>query len=258
LTPEIVFLTNLYAPYIYTDMINIIKKPTEFDLDQFYSDYETEQIPMVVNGKKFSFLIPKTIDRFIDKDNLFDEFPLWGKIWEAATVLSAYMADLPVNPAKRFLEIGAGIGVVGIVAASFGHRVLMSEHNPDALQFARANAAINNCDNLKIKDINWNKPVCDELFDQIIGSEVVYKKSDIKSLLMLFNKCLKPGGNITLAEEMRETGLIFLEEMGQYFHLKAGKRILRTDDSAKAVCSFPDEKQDKSDLKKYENKVKTT
>lgn len=166
--------------YIYTDMINIIKRPAEFDLDQFYSDYETEQIPMVVNGKKFSFLIPKTIDRFINKDNLFDEFPLWAKIWEAATVLSAYMADLPVNPAKRFLEIGAGIGVVGIVAASFGHRVLMSEHNPDALKFARANAAINNCDNLEIKDLDWNKPVCDGRFDQIIGSEVVYKKVILK------------------------------------------------------------------------------
>jgi predicted nicotinamide N-methyase len=218
-------------------MINIIKT-AEFDLDQFYRDYETEQIPMVVNGKKFSFLIPKTIDRFINKDNLFDGFPLWAKIWEAATVLSAYMADLPVNPEKKFLEIGAGVGVVGIVAASFGHRVLMSEHNPDALKFAKANAVINNCDNLEIKDIDWHKPVSDELFDHIIGSEVVYKKSDIKSLLMLFNKCLKPGGNITLAEGMRETGLIFLKEMGQYFNIKAGRRILRTDDSAKEFVLF--------------------
>lgn len=55
---------------------------------------------------------------------------------------------------------------------------------------------------------------------------------------MLFNKCLKPGGDITLAEGMRKTGLIFLEEMGQYFHIKAGKRILRTDDSAKEFVLF--------------------
>ena len=219
-------------------MENIINKPTEFDLDQFYRDYETEQISMVVNRKKFNFLIPKTIDRFINKDNLFNEFPLWAKIWEATSVLSTYMADLPVNPEKRFLEIGAGIGVVGIVAASFGHRVVMSEHNPDALNFARANAVINKCNNLEIKDLDWNKPVCDELFDQIIGSEVVHKKSDIKSLLMLFNKCLKPGGDITLAEGIRETGLIFREEMGQYFHIKAGKRIFRTDDTSKEFVLF--------------------
>ena len=213
-------------------------KRIKFDLNQFYREYETEQIPMVVNKKKFNFLIPKNIDRFINKDNLFDGFPLWAKIWEATTVLSCYMADLPINSEKKILEIGAGIGVVGIVAASFGHRVLVSEHNPDALNFARANAVINKCDNLEIKDLDWNKPVCDEFFDQIIGSEVVYKKSDIKSLLMLFNKCLKPGGDITLADGMRETGLIFLEEMGQYFHIKAGKRILRTDDSSKQFVLF--------------------
>ena len=219
-------------------MNNIKNKRIEFDLNQFYRDYETEQIPMVVNKKKFKFLIPKNIDRFINKDNLFDGFPLWAKIWEATTVLSCYMADLPINSEKKFLEIGAGIGVVGIVASSFGHRVLMSEYNSDALNFARANAVINNCDDLEIKYLDWNKPVCDELFDQIIGSEVVYKKKDIKSLLILFNKCLKSDGDVTLAEGVRETGSIFFKEMQQYFHIKAGKRILRTDDSSKQFVLF--------------------
>ena len=219
-------------------MNNIKNKRTEFDLDQFYRDYETEQIPMVVNKKKFTFLIPKNIDRFINKDNLFDGFPLWAKIWEATTLLSCYMADFPVNHEKKFLEIGAGIGVTGIVASTFGHQVLISEYNSDALNFARANATINNCDNLKIQYLDWNRPVCNELFDQIIGSEVVYKKKDIKSLLKLFNKCLKPDGEVILAEGVRETGSIFLKEMQQYFHIKAGKRILRTDDSAKQFVLF--------------------
>ncbi|HBN26101.1 MAG TPA: methyltransferase [Desulfobacteraceae bacterium] len=215
-----------------------IDKKKEFNLDQFYRDYETEQIPIVINKKKFNFLIPKTIDRFINKDNLFNEFPLWAKIWEATSIMAAHMADLPPEPSKIFLEIGAGIGVAGIVAACFGHRIVISEYNPDALNFAKANALINNCHNLKIKYLDWNKPLCNDSFDQIIGSEVIYKKRDIKNLLNLFNKYLKPGGEILLAEGIRTTGLIFKEEMERYFYIKVKKTTLRTNDSSKQFLLF--------------------
>jgi methylase of polypeptide subunit release factors len=58
-------------------------------------------------------------------------------------ILSGHLADLSPVVNKRLLEIGGGVGLVSIVAATFGHKITMTEWDPDALNFARANAFSN-------------------------------------------------------------------------------------------------------------------
>ena len=115
-----------------------------FSIEDFYKEYETETTEVVINNKKFSLLLPRYLYPFINPIDLFHDFPLWAKIWKASWVLSGYLAGMPVDDDKRILEIGGGIGLVSIVAAAFGHQITMTEYNPDALNFARANAHRNN------------------------------------------------------------------------------------------------------------------
>ena len=49
-----------------------------FSLDSFYKAYDTEITEVVVNGRKFQILLPKSIAGFINTANVFHEFPLWG------------------------------------------------------------------------------------------------------------------------------------------------------------------------------------
>jgi predicted nicotinamide N-methyase len=206
-----------------------------FSMNAFQREYQTDRSEVVITGQRFRFLVPKTIDRFVDPVDPMRNFPLWSKIWPASLILADYMAQLPADPNKKFLEIGCGIGLVGIIATKMGHDLTMTEYDPHALKFACANAQINNCSNLKIKRLNWHQTRLGEQFNGIIGSEVLYKKKDFPSLLELFKTCLKRDGEVILVEEMRKTDLEFYKIMEPFFNIRAHKKILRSEDEETRV-----------------------
>jgi predicted nicotinamide N-methyase len=200
-----------------------------FSLESFNKEYETEPTELVVNGHKFKILLPKDLIKFINPRDVMHEFPLWAKIWQASWVLAGYLAEMPVDAEKRFLEIGGGTGLVSIVAAAFGHRITMTEYNPDALQFARANALINQCPQLNIQELDWNHPRLTGQFDYIVASEVSYREKDIQPLMMLFKNSLKTGGEVVLAGEMRKLSKDFYKALETLFDIRVLKKILRSD-----------------------------
>jgi predicted nicotinamide N-methyase len=198
-----------------------------FSMESFQKEYETDTVDVEVRERKFSFFVPKALDRFIDPENVFNNFPLWAKIWEPCFILADYLASMPVNPEKRFLEIGGGLGLVGIVASSFGHKVTMTEYNHDTLNFAKANAHINDCSNLEIMELDWNKSELKGTFDRIIGSEVIYKEESFYPILRLFRTYLKKDGEIILVERPKKTNIEFFKQMSKHFNIKAQKKIIR-------------------------------
>ena len=209
-----------------------------FSIEAFYQEYETESTEAVVNGKKFNILLPKYLDPFINPLDALHDFPLWAKIWKASWVLSGYLADMPVEPDKRFLEIGAGVGLVSIVAASFGHQITLTEYNPDALNFAHANAHLNNCQDLPIRKLDWHHPQLKGKFDMIVASEVVYKQADFSALIQVFRSYLRPRGQIILASEMRKTGKDLFDLLKTDFDIKVEKKSLRSETGATRIMLF--------------------
>ncbi len=209
-----------------------------FSIETFHQEYETETTEVVVHGKKFSILLPKYLDRFINPIDVLHDFPLWAKIWKASWLLSAYLADLPQDPRKRFLEIGAGVGLVSIVAATFGHQITMTEYNPDALNFARANAHFNNCPSLPIFKLDWHHPQIKGKFDTIVASEITYKMEDFIPLIQLFKLYLRPGGEIILASEMRKTGKELYKFLKTDFDIKVEKKSLRSQNGGTRILFF--------------------
>ena len=191
-------------------------------------DRETEEKSVVIRGRSFTLLAPKFIEEFIDSEDPLHDFPLWAKVWEASWVLADFLACLPADPERRLLEIGCGLGLVGVVAASFGHKVVMTEHNPEAIAFARANADLNHCADVEIVDLDWNAPSLYGRFDSIVGSEVVYHEKDFEPLRSLFVRFLKPGGEVILCEGVRRTSLDFFKEMQRHFDLKAQQKSIRS------------------------------
>ena len=209
-----------------------------FSIESFYQEYETKSTEVVINAKKFDILLPTYLDRFINPDDGLHDFPLWAKIWKASWVLSGCLADMPVEPDKRFLEIGAGVGLVSIVAASFGHQITMTEYNPDALNFAHANAHLNNCPGLPIRKLDWHRPQLSAKFDAIVASEVTYKLEDFVPLIRLFRAYLQPEGEIILASEMRKTGKDLFNQLKTDFDIKVEKKSLRSETGATRIVLF--------------------
>ncbi|EFK06044.1 methyltransferase domain protein [delta proteobacterium NaphS2] len=209
-----------------------------FSMSAFHKQYETDRSPLVVGGRRFDFFVPKSLDPFLDKKDVFSEFPLWSKIWEASIVLANHLASIPADPDKHLLEIGCGIGLVGVVAAQFGHRITMTEYNRDALNFAEANASANKPPDpglLEIGALDWTRPAIEGRFDMILGSEVIYKEEYFEPVLGLFKRYLKPGGEIILAEGVRKTSMAFFQKMSGICDIIARKRIFRSGGEEKRI-----------------------
>ncbi|MEW6670350.1 MAG: methyltransferase [Thermodesulfobacteriota bacterium] len=199
-------------------------------LTTFHNRYKTETQEVVIRGRRFSFLVPAELEMFIDPDDIFHDFPLWSKVWEASLVLADFLAGMTPQPEKRFLEIGAGIGLVGIVAAAFGHRMTITEINSQALDFIRANSLINQCATVEIAELDWNSPGLEGGFDYIVGSEVVYNEKDFDPLRNLFHRLLRPGGEMLLCSEVRKVTLDFYRQLQPLFKMSAQKKRIRSQD----------------------------
>lgn len=139
-------------------------------------------------------------------------FPFGMQLWAAAEAL---VSRLALEPAlvkdKRVLEIGAGVGFVGLVAAHLGAaQVVQTDYHPDCLALCRSNAALNGITNLTVRKGDW-RDWPEELvgFDLVIGADILYERSLHSQLTALLPKL---GDKILLADPLRPAALEFLEK----------------------------------------------
>ncbi|MEJ2430939.1 MAG: methyltransferase [Deltaproteobacteria bacterium] len=174
-------------------------------LEDIEKDYKTEIVPITVSERSLRCLRIADLDEII-LDRLGTgglngtELPYWGKIWEAGIVLAAYLMAQPVIPGRKILEIGTGLGVSGLFAAACGHDVTLSDHKKEIIRFIRANILLNELDHVPVIKVDWTRSASNQLFDWIVGSEVVYHRQTYDSLVQFFLQTLKPHGTIFLAK----------------------------------------------------------
>lgn len=212
--------------------ITLLGKGTKymFDLERFRKKFRPDTSRIGVEGREFKFYVPSDLESLIDENTSPKDFPLWARIWEPSVVLGLHMSTISPSPTRACLEIGAGLGVAGIIAACFGHRVTLTEYDTNALEFARANAKLNNCERIEIRKLDWHHPDLEGRFDLIFGSEVVYREEDFTPLENLFKRYLAPGGVIILAEGLRRSSMEFFQTMSDSYKIKAKKKVLRSDE----------------------------
>ena len=75
---------------------------------------------------------------------------------------------LPLQDGDVVLDLGAGAGLIGIVAARQGHRVVATDMVAACSEYTRANALVNGVgDRLEVRTGDLFAPVSDETFDVI-------------------------------------------------------------------------------------------
>lgn len=141
----------------------------------------------------------------------FAEFPFGLLLWESAPALAAALgAEGAALNGASVLEIGAGVGFAGIVAASFGARVRQVDHSAAALDLCRANAAANGIAGVAVAYADWNDWRDDTRYDLIIGSDILYDRDAFKPLLAIFERNLRAHGRVLLADPLRGDTSMFL------------------------------------------------
>ena len=188
--------------------------------------------PLRIGDIRLELLTVETIDPVIEaleenESTGLAAFPYWVKIWEAAIALAAHLSEQKPDTSRTVIELGAGMGVVGLFLAAYGHPVTLTDFNADALALMRKNAKKNGLTSVSIRKVDWNQPDLPDKYDIVCGAELLYRQSDLKPLLKTIRKAVRPDGTIYLAHNIRQISMIeFLVEAGKYFEIEhAGKSI---------------------------------
>ena len=133
-------------------------------------------------------------------------------LWPAAIALAHEVASRPVG-GTRVLELGAGTGLSGIVAASLGARVVQTDRQEVALYVCKKNAERNSVTTIEHRAADWTTWEDREPYDCILGSDILYANAMHPHLRRIFAANLAPGGKILISDPFRKESLALLEAM---------------------------------------------
>lgn len=141
-------------------------------------------------------------------------------VWPAAIALAHEVAARGSDglAGKRVLELGAGTGLPGIVAASLGARVVQTDRQNIVLHVAKLNAERNGVavaagGALEQRIGDWMEWTDDARYDVILGSDILYAEPVHVHLRRIFETNLAPGGTLLIADPFRETSYQFLQAL---------------------------------------------
>lgn len=137
------------------------------------------------------------------------DLPLWAKVWTPSLILGSFLLRLPLPAGSEVLEIGAGVGLCGLALATRGFRVTLSDLEPAALLFCRANALQNGLgDRVEVRRADFIRDRLGKRFHCIVGCEVLYQDAVYPGLLEFLRAHLseEPGAEILLALDSSRTG----------------------------------------------------
>ncbi len=156
------------------------------------------------------------LERLVDQEaagQQAERFPYWAEIWPASLGLAIWLINNREPPAGWTLELGCGLGVVGIALARAGWCIEASDYVEDALVFAQHNARHNYLGGRhRVCYLDWRHPVGGKE-ECIVASDVVYEKKDHKLLARLIDKRLGPKGHFYLSDPQRSTAIFFSKQM---------------------------------------------
>ncbi len=203
---------------------------------------QLEPSPIRIGDIRLELLTVENITPFLSEledkgDEALQSFPYWIKIWESAIILAAHLAEQNLDKTQTVLELGAGMGVVGMFLAASGHPVTLTDYNDDALALMKQNVDRNNLSSARIQKLDWNDPPRSmDKYDIVCGAELVYRQTDAEPVLQTIRQCLKPDGAAFLAHNIRQLSMVeFLAQAGEIFDIEHTGKSITMDGKKKQV-----------------------
>jgi predicted nicotinamide N-methyase len=143
-----------------------------------------------------------------------NRLPYGVSLWPSAIALSHEIASWAGDfRGRRILELGAGVGLPGIVAVSVGGRVVQTDHDELSLHLCRRNGGRNGVVGIEYRRADWTEWDVDGRYDWIIGSDILYGESLHPHLRTIFGSNLAPEGRLLLADPFCSMAVRLLEAM---------------------------------------------
>lgn len=192
---------------------------------------------LTIGGRTWQIRAAADQDALLAQSDAFSVFPFGLLLWESAVAIAEALALAPEQARGRsVLELGAGVGLAGLVAASLGAHVTQSDHAAEALALAAGNAEANGVTGIVSVAADWQEWSSQGRYDLVIGADILYDRAVHAPLRAIFARNLATGGKLLLADPGRHDTPEFLRSLAE-----AGWRITTRSMPVPRLARSPDE-----------------
>jgi predicted nicotinamide N-methyase len=185
--------------------------------------YDLKYFTIEWQGYAISFCAVENIDRLFDEllakgddhEDVKDErIPYWADVWPSALGLSRFLSEArPWQPGQRVLELGAGLGLVGMFTARWGLPSVITDYLPEAVEMMQFIADLNRLPNASFRPLDWREPDPTLTADWLLAADVAYEERAFEPLIDCFRQMLRPGGEVLVSEPGRWMTKGWLQEL---------------------------------------------
>jgi predicted nicotinamide N-methyase len=189
-----------------------------------------------VGERDIDLILPAVPDRFLDEPDVLeanrrdDYMPYWSYLWPAAVPMAQALVHAGWPAGTRVLELGSGVGLVGLAVLARGWEVVFSDYDETSLSVCRVNAQRNGLPVPRTLRLDWRSPA-DERFPVILGCEVIYDAKNHEPILNLLERMLAADGVCWIGDPVRSQAPKFYA-LAQ----KRGFRVTVRDGQAREVA----------------------
>ncbi|MCA9661943.1 MAG: methyltransferase domain-containing protein [Myxococcales bacterium] len=176
--------------------------------------YDAVEVAVTCGGREWRLLRPGAPEALID-EVAFDRdgrIPYWAEIWPSSQVLAGRIMAEPAAQGG-LLELGSGVGLLSLAALAAGYpreEVVASDYHPEALDFVRGNAWLNDLPLPRTAVVDW-RALPPELprFARVVAADVLYEPAHADLVAAAVRRALAPGGVGVVADPGRRTAAGF-------------------------------------------------
>ena len=124
------------------------------------------------------------------------------RLWPAAEVLVEWALDT-LKP-SRVLELGAGLGLVGLALARRpGFRVTLTDGDARVCANLRYNAALNDLGEDVVRQFRWEDGLWEEPFDVVLAADCLYDPLLVPPFAAVVDQAVARGADVVVANAVR-------------------------------------------------------
>lgn len=174
-----------------------------------------------IEGHVFRLYLPASPDAFLDDHDVQSAFdkdgymPYWAYLWPSSLKMAATVLQAEWPAQARVLELGAGIGLVGMAGLVRGLQVTFSDYEPKAVELALANARRAGLTSASGCVLDWRHPHA-ESYPFVWGCDLLYDVNNHRPLLELTQQILTVDGMGWFADGGRAHAEHFWKLLPQY------------------------------------------
>jgi methyltransferase-like protein 23 len=206
-------------------------------------DFALHEYRLTLGTRSFSFLHTGAVVTMDDEQRYLareeGRIPYGAMLWPASIALAHDLAEREAQlRGRRVLELGAGTGLPGIVAAALGAHVLQIDRSEVALHLCTSNAARNTV-SVEAREAEWETFHSEQPFDLIVGADVLYVTPMHARLKEICQRYLAPEGCVLFADPFRSQSLPMLEAMeADGFRVSLAKWTLTVEGGTRNIAVY--------------------